>query len=214
MTITDPPAATGSEPADGQPVWYKRTWVLVVVAIVVVVGASILIDLPRPISNAEDVASQTASLKEINQDLAPCGFAIKETFLIHQDQLAGTLTPSDRASASKLMVDDQSACSFTNESVYDLTNNIDIQETAAGKYIDRMMSVSTTWVTSDALAAVEDIQYLYLHPGDPAKTRDLSYREKLLAADRNQAIVDVQEAGAILHAHLAQPNLPALPGGD
>ena len=214
MTITDPPAATGSEPADGQPVWYKRTWVLVVVAIVVVVGASILIDLPRPISNAEDVSSQTASLKEINQDLAPCGFAIKETFLIHQDELAGTLTPSDQASASKLMVDDQSACSFTNESVYDLTNNIDIQETAAGKYIDRMMSVATTWVTSDALAAVEDIQYLYLHPGDPTKTRDLDYREKLLAADRNQAIVDVQEAEAILHTHLAPPNLPALPGGD
>jgi type II secretory pathway pseudopilin PulG len=214
MTTTDPPAASGPEPAEEQPVWYKRTWLLVVAAIVVVVGASILIDLPRPITNAEDVSSQTASLKEINQDLAPCGFAIKETFLIHQDQLAGTLTPSDQATASKLMVDDQSACSFTNESVYDLTNNIDIQDTAAGKYIDRMMSVATTWVTSDALAAVEDIQYLYLHPGDPAKTRDLAYRENLLAADRNQAIVDVQQANTILHAHLAPPNLPALPGGN
>jgi hypothetical protein len=214
MTSSDPPTATGPDPADARTIWYKRTSVLVVAAIAVVVGASILIDLPRPISNAEDVASQTASLKEINQDLAPCGYAIKETFLIHQDQVAETLTPSDHASATKMMVDDQSACSFTNSSVYDLTNNIQVQDTAAGKFVDRMLSVATTWVTSDALAAVEDIQYLYLHPGDPAKTRDLLAQEKLLAADRAQAILDVQEADAILHTRLAPPNLPALPGGN
>jgi hypothetical protein len=210
----EPMAATFPHSSDQQPVWYKRTWLLVTAAIVVVVAASILIDLPRPISIAEDVASQTTSLKEINTDVAGCGYAVKETFLIHQHQLAGTLTPSDRTSATKMLLDDQTACSFTNSRIFDLTNNIQVQDTSAGKYIDRMLSVSTTWVTSDALAAVEDIQALYLNPGDPGKTRDLAVQEKQLAIDRNQAIIDVQQAGSILHTALPSPALPALPGGN
>ena len=213
-TMSEPTPDTSPAPFGDRPVWYKRTWVLVTAAIVVLVGVSILIDLPRPVSNAEDTASQTASLKEINQDVAVCGYAVKETFLIHQNQVAGKLTPSDRSAATKMLTDDQTACSFTSNSVFDLTNNIQIQDTAAGKNIDRMLSVTTTWVTSDALAAVEDIQYLFLHPGDAAKTKDLAARERLLAADRAKAFVYVQQAESILHAHLAPPNLPALPGGS
>ena len=215
--MTEPTPASFADPtesSDGQLVWYKRTWVMVTAAIIVVIGASILIDLPRPVSNAEDVASQTASLKEINTDVRGCGYAIKETFLIHQHQLAGTLTPSDRTSATKMLLDDQTACSFTNSLIFDLTNNVQVQDTAAGKYIDRMLSISTTWVTSDALAAVEDIQALYLHPGDPARTRDLAAQEKQLTIDRNQSIIDVQLADAILHTTLPAPDLPALPGGN
>jgi hypothetical protein len=212
--MTQPHPNTPPDAFDEQPVWYKRTWVLVTAAIVVVIGASILIDLPRPVSNAEDVASQTASLKEINTDVAGCGYAVKETFLIHQHQLAGTLSPSDHTSATKMLFDDQTACSFTNSRIFDLTNNIQVQDTSAGKYIDRMLSISTTWVTSDALAAVEDIQFLYLHPGDPVKIRDLAAREKQLTIDRNQAILYVQQASSILHAELPPPNLPALPGGN
>ncbi len=217
MTIPSDDAPAPSVPGPGpgadaaQPVWYKRTWLIVTVAIAAVVGASILIDLPRHVSNAEDVASQTATLKEINTDVAPCGYAVNETFLIHHDQVAGTLTPTDRVSATKMLTDDQTACSFTNGSIFDLTNNIQVQDTAAGKYVDRMLSITTTWVTSDALAAVEDIQYLYLHPGDRAKIRDLARQELLLARDRAQAIGDIQQADALLHAHLAAPNLPALP---
>jgi hypothetical protein len=194
-----------------RPVWYRRTWVIVTAAIVAVIGASILVDLPRTVSTAEDVASQTATLKEINTDVAPCGYAVNETFLIHHDQVAGTLTPADRQSATKMLTDDQTTCSFTNGSIFDLTNNIQVQDTAAGKYVDRMLSVTTTWATSDALAAVEDIQYLYLHPGDRAKARDLIVQEKLLAQDRAQAVDDIQRADALLHAHLPDPNLPSLP---
>ena len=208
--IPTPVGPTGVPVPDEPVVWYKRTWLIVVVAIVVVIGASVLIDLPRPISNAEDIASQTASLKEINADVAPCGYAITETFLIHHDQVAGTLTPTDRQAATKMLTDDQTACSFTSNSIFDLTNNVQVQDTAAGKFVDRMLSVTTTWATSEALAAVEDIQVLYLHPGDQAKQRDLVTQEKLLAYDRAQAFYDIQQAGALLHTHLPEPNLPAL----
>src|SRR5664279_3858443 len=119
---------TGVPGRDEPVTWYKRTWVITTAAIVVVIGASILIDLPRPISNAEDIASQTASLKEINNDVAPCGYAITETFLVHHDQVAGTLTPTDRQAATKMLTDDQTACSFTSGSIFDLTNNVQVQD--------------------------------------------------------------------------------------
>jgi flagella basal body P-ring formation protein FlgA len=211
--MTNPPDDTTSPmpPGGDRIVWYKRTWVIVTAAIVAVIGASILIDLPRPVSNAEDVASQSATLKEINTDVAPCGYAIGETFLIRHDQVNGTLTPTDRQSATRMLTDDQTACSFTNGSIFDLTNNIQVQDTAAGKYVDRMLSVTTTWVTSDALAAVEDIQYLYLHPGDRVKARDLVVQEQALARDRAQAVFDIQQADDLLHSHLPAPNLPVLP---
>ena len=206
-----PPDAVPSRAAQAKRPIYKRTWVIVTAAIVVVVGASVLIDLPQPISNAQDIASQTASMKEINMDLTPCSYAVNETFLIHHDQVTGALSTTDRESAAKMLVDDQTACSFTGSSVFDLTNNIQVSDTAAGKYVDRMLSTAVIWTTSDALAAVEDIQVLYSDPTNAAKLADLAKQERLLRDDRNQAIADILSADSILHAQLAQPNLPALP---
>ena len=61
-------------------VWYRRPWVLASLALVVIVAISVVIDLPRPITPAQDQASQNASIKEINTDLADCAFAVKESF--------------------------------------------------------------------------------------------------------------------------------------
>jgi len=195
-------------------VWYKRPWVLVMAAIVIVVAASVLSDLPQPVSRADDISSQTASIKEINQDLGPCAYAIKETFLIAQAQQTGTLTAADRAQAPTMLKNDQTACSFTSSSIFDLTNNIQIQDTAAGKRIDRMLSVVTIWSTSDALAAVEDIQALYVDPTNAPRRADLAKRERLLAKDRAEAFSDVAAADALLNTQLDMPRLPALPSGS
>lgn len=208
----DPASMPASSLARTRSVWYRRPWVLVCAAIVVVVGASILVDLPRQVSTSDDVASQTASLVEINQDVSPCKFAVQETFAIYGDLRSGTLSTADRAQAPTMLRDDQSACSFTNSAIFDLTNDIQIQDTAAGKDIDHMLSVVTIWVTSDALAAVEDIQTLYGNPGNRAAALDLAAQERLLATDRGEAVSDVQAADVLLGgAHLPMPNLPILP---
>lgn len=210
-TPFDPSTMSGAGLPPTRAVWYKRPWVLVTAAVVVVIGASVLIDLPRPISNSEDVASQTSSINEINTDLTGCAFAVQETFTIYQDMKTGGLTASDRMRAPSMLRDDQTACSLTNSSIFDLTNNIQVQDTTAGKNVDRMLSVTTVWVTADALAAVEDIQSLYGNPNNAAKVADLGNQEALLAKDRAEAIADVQGAQQILGAKLPMPNLPDLP---
>ena len=64
-----------------------------------------------------------------------------------------------------MLRDDQSACSFTSSSIYDLSN-VEGTGTPAGKDINQVVNVATIWATSDALAAIEDIQTLSTDPGN------------------------------------------------
>jgi hypothetical protein len=192
-------------------VWYKRPWVLVTFGVVVIVAASVAVDLPRHTTVAEDVSAETSLMNQINGDIGGCGYAIQETFTIYQDLKAGSLTSADRSRTPKLLRDDQTACSFTSNAIYDLTNNIQTSGTTAGKSIGQALDVATLWTTSDALAAIEDIQKIYAGTATPATVADLSQQERLLATDRAKAVVDVQAAEAALHAHLPAPNLPTQP---
>ncbi len=190
--------------------WYKRPWFLITLGIIVVLGVSIISDIPRHITKAQDASEQNDSIHQINTDTAPCVFAIKESFRFYQEFVKGELSSSHLAQVSTLLVGDQTACSFASGGVYDLTNNIQVNDTTAGIHIDSMLSVIVTWVTSDALAAIEDIQYLISHPGDSKKIRNLSKRELILASDRRHIFADFNVAERVLGLALKNPNIPIL----
>jgi len=193
-----------------KPVWYKRGWVLASAAVAALVVASVLVDLPSHTTAATDAADQTAIMKQINTALAGCSYGVKETFTIYQDQRAGSLTPSEKSLTPSMLRDDQTACSFTSSSIYDLSN---VQGTAtpAGKDIGQVVNVATLWATSDALAAIEDIQSLWSDPSNAPALADLPKREASLAQGRSQADGDVQAAERILHATIPMPDMPDLP---
>ncbi len=193
-----------------RPVWYKRGWVLVTAAVVALIVASVLVDLPTHTTVATDTADQTAVMKQINTALAGCSYGVKETFTIYQRQRAGSLNPSERSLTTSMLRDDQSACSFTSSSIYDLSN-VQGTSTPAGKNIGLVVNVATLWATSDALAAIEDVQTLSSDPTNAKALGDLPEREAALAQGRSQAISDVQAAAHILHARLPMPNMPDLP---
>lgn len=191
--------------------WYRRPWVLAMIGVVVVVGASVAVDLPRNTTIPDDVAAQTTLMNQINTDIAPCGFAVQESFSLYTDMKAGSLTPSDRVRVPALLRDDQTACSFTSSPIFELSS-IQPSGTTAGKSIGQVVSQVTLWATSDALSAIEDIQSIYSGTDNAATVADLSKQERLLAADRASAITDDQTAERILNgARLPAPNLPALP---
>lgn len=192
-------------------VWYRRPWFLLTVALVVIAAISVVIDLPRPLTKAEDAASQNASVKEINADLADCAFAVKESFRFYNLDVTGKLTPSDKAQVPILLTGDETACSFASEPVYDLTNNLQVDDTASGKHIDRMLSVVERWITDYALASIRDIQYLFIHPGDATTIRHLGTQELGLANERQKALVDETEADAVLGVTLHAVKIPSLP---
>lgn len=207
----NPASMRTSSLTSSKAVWYQRPWVLIIIAIVVMVAASVAVDLPHPISTAEDAAAQNATLKQVNADIAPCGFAITESFNFYQRYVTDHLTPSQLGQVPPLLVNDQSACSFTSGYIYDLTNNIQVDDTTAGKHVDLMLSVIVNWITSDALAAIEDIQYLFSHRGEPTKIHDLMVQESRLSRDRTLALSDLAAAKRVLGVPLDTLKLPALP---
>jgi hypothetical protein len=207
----DPASMPLSSLGIAKAVWYRRPWVLTLLALIVILAISIVIDLPRSTTTAEDAASQNSSIKEMNTDLAECTFAANESFNFYNAKVAKRLTPSDLAQIPTLLVGDQTACSFASEPVYDLTNNLQVDDTTAGKHIDRMLSVVEKWITDNALAAVEDIQYLFVHPGDLAKVHNLAAQETDLAKDRRKALGDERAAELILKVKLVPLKLPTLP---
>ena len=196
-------------------VWYRRPWVLATAAVLVVLIACVLVDLPHNTSTSEDTRAETTLMNEINTDLAPCDYAVQEAFTIYTSLKDGSLTPGDRARVPTLLREDQTACSFTSQPIYDLSS-MQPAGTDAGKSIGQVDSQVTTWTTSDALAAIEDIQNIYTGTGVTAATADLAKQQRLLASDRAKAMVAFQTAERQLgNAHLPQlvvPVLPRLPG--
>ncbi|HEX7443006.1 MAG TPA: hypothetical protein VF320_03905 [Acidimicrobiales bacterium] len=193
-----------------KPVWYKRAWVLATGAVVAVVVASVLVDLPSKTTVATDTADQTAVMKQINSAIAGCSFGVAETFTIYQALKKHSLSASNKAETPSMLRDDQSACSFTSSSIFDLSN-VQGTGTAAGKNIGQVVNVATLWATSDALGAIEDIQTLTTSPGNATALADLSKRQVALAQGRTQARNYVLAADRILNTRLPMPDMPALP---
>jgi len=211
----DPASMAISSLSTTKAIWYKRPWVIITFVIVVVVGVSVITDLPHPISTTEDVAAQNASMKQINTDVAPCVYAVKEAFSFYRDAIAGNLTKDRLKVVNTYLPNDQTVCSFASAGMSDLTNNLQVLDTAAGKNIDKLLLVAVTWMDSDANAAIVDIQYLIKHPGDAAKIADLRLRQKYLAEDRAKAFALLDTASSILGTPLtplALPSLAPLPG--
>lgn len=206
----DPGSMPYSSLSTTKAVLYKRPWFLVTVAVIVVLAVSVISDLPHPITKMQDASAQNASIKQINTDISPCVFALKESFNFYQQKVDGQLSASNLAQVPSLLVGDQSACSFTSGSIYDLTNNIQPLDTKAGKDIEHVLSVVVLWSTSDALAAIEGIQYLFSHPGDAKKIHNLGLKEALLAKDRQLALDYVAKAERTLGVNLKQPIMPTL----
>lgn len=210
-TPYDPASMATSSLSSEKVIWYRRPWVVVTVVLVLVVAIAVITDLPRPLAKSEDATAQNASLKQINTDIAPCAYAVKEAFGFYRDSVTGKLTPQKLSVIKTYLPNDQTVCSFASAGMSDLTNNLQVLDTAAGKYIDRIVKVAVTWMDSDGNAAIVDIGYLIKHPGDAKKMADLRKQQSYLNQDRQIALGYLNTARSILAPqHLNNLNLPEL----
>jgi hypothetical protein len=177
--------------------------------IFVVLLVTVISDLPVSTSRADDISAERSVLSEVNTDLAGCALAINQAIGIWNLQAAHQLSAADRAPTPGLLSDDQTACSFTNEDIFDLTN-IQVPGTPAGKNLGQMLATATLWTTSDALQAIEDVQTLMSDPGDVSALRNLSHEEQQLTTDRRIALVQERAADRDLDTHLPTVDLPTV----
>lgn len=184
---------------------------IVTAVVVVILAVTALTDLPSHATKASQTSEDTAIMKEVVSDIAPCAYAVNESFTIWKDTESHTLSSSDIARVPGLLRDDQTACSFTSEAIYDLTSNIEVPQTTSGKPLGQMVGTVTLWATSDALSAIESIQTLTSDPGNAAALKQLQKEEPILASDRAQAEAQLNATDKILSTKLPALNLPVLP---
>jgi len=202
-----------SPPPKRAPIWERRRGLVIGLAVAAVVLITVLSDLPVSTSRASDISAERSVMSEVNTDLASCAYAIHQSVGIWNLQAAHQLTTAERAPTPGLLGDDQSACSFTNEDIFDLTN-VQVPQTTAGKQLGQMVATATLWTTSDALRAIEDVQTLLNDPGNTAALRSLSTAEAQLAADRATALAQEAAADRALDTHLPPVDLPVVVGNS
>ena len=205
MTVTDAAPVTKKEP-----IWQRHRRLAIVAAVLVIALITVLTDLPTSTSRASDIAAERSVMSEVNSDLQPCAYAVRQAVGIWAFQAHHQLSAAERAPTPGLLSDDQSACSFTNQGVYDLSN-VQVPGTPAGKKLGQLLAVALLWTTSDSLRAIEDVQTLMNRPDDAAAVRDLSREEAQLASDRRNALADENAADRDLGIHLQPVNLPPVP---
>jgi hypothetical protein len=207
----DPGSMPSSSLSIHKAIWYRRPWFLATVGIILVVGVSVITDLPHPISKAEDASQQNGVIKQINGDSAPCIYAVKESFSFYRQELNHTLAAVNLKTVKNYLLEDQTICSFASGPVSDMTNNIQVSDTNPGKKVDSALASTVKWITYDGVATILDIRNYFGTTPLHMNTSDLIKNENLLASDRAAEIADVQSASAMLGIPLTPINLPALP---
>ncbi len=190
---------------------FKRRGVIVSAAVVVVLAVTVVTDLPQHSSLSSQIAGAKTIVQEVNADVGPCAYAANESFTIYGDQKAHHLNQSDIARVPGLLRDDQVACSFTSDPIFQLSSDIEVPGSAAGKPLGQMVATVLLWATSDALSAIESIQTLSSDPGSRPASDQLKKEESLLSSDRALAERQLQAAEKVLGTKLPDLNLPALP---
>lgn len=200
-----------AEPASGKRPWFRRTWILGLIIAVLVVGASIIADLPHQVSPTALAAQATTLVKSVDADIRTCTYSVNQSYTIYDRSVAGTLTGSQRAEAPALLSQNEQACSFANQSVVDLST-LTLPTGAGGADLNNMITNVEVWMTSDAVAAMDDMEKLIVHPGDTAAKQGLANEEHLFRTDRAKADDAIAAAEKRLGgAHIPDPALPLTP---
>ncbi len=207
----DPGSMPSTSLAAVRAIWYRRPWFMATVGIVLVVAISVVTDLPRHVTNAQDISQQNAVIKQINGDTAPCVFALKESFSFYRSERNHTLLAANLPVVKNYLLEDQTACSFASGPVYDMTNNIQPIDTAAGKKVDSAMAATVKWITYDAVGAIVAIRNYFGSTPFHLSDQKLSQSENSLAIDHATIVNDLSAASSLLGHALTPINIPTLP---
>ncbi len=207
----DPGSMPSSSLTIGKAVWYRRPWFLATVGIILVVAVSVITDLPHHTTKSEDAAQQNGVIKLINSDSAPCVYALKESYSFYRTELAHPLSGANLKTVKNYLLQDQTVCSFASGPISDMTNNIQVSDTAPGKKVDAALASVVKWLTYDGVGTILDIRNYFATTPFHMDTASLSRHENMLSQDRAAVIADVQAASSLLGTTLTPINLPDLP---
>lgn len=191
--------------------WYKRPVVVLAAAVVVIIAASVVVDIPHPATSQVQATEYATLLRSVDTGIKTCTFGIKETLTIYERARQGTLTASDRKQIPNLVIQDEQACTFVNQSLVNIPT-LTIPPGPARAPIAAMITSTLQWTTSDAARVITSVDTLLSDPTDQKAHAELLRAEHDLEADRLAANAHVREASRVLHgAYIPYPTLPVIP---
>jgi hypothetical protein len=206
------PVAGAELPVPKKPL-YKRRAVVVPGALTLVLAVVVLTDLPQNSSRAAQISNDTSVMSEVNSDIGPCSYALGESFTIYRDLSAGSLSRSEERQVPGLLTDDQTACSFMDDSIYQLST-ITVPGSGSGRDLGQLVGTVTLWATADALSAIEQVQVLDTDPSDRHALKVLAGDEKLLGSDRAEAEAELAAADRSVRMRLPTLDLAEVPASS
>jgi hypothetical protein len=201
LTSTRPAPARPTEGAAPKKPFYQRRAFLVPGVLTVVLAVVVLTDLPQNSSRTAQLSNDKTVMSEVNSDIGPCSYALGEALNIYGDLSAGSLTSAEQRQVPGLLTDDQTACSFTDDSIYQLST-ITVPGSGSGRDLGQLVGTVTLWATADALSAIEQVQVLDSDLSDRHALEALASAEKLLRSDRAQAEAELAAADRSVQARL------------
>lgn len=214
-----PPSATSADAGTaGTKPWFKRRGWLISGALVVMVAVAVIVDLPEHQNRPGQISDDTSVMSQVNSDIGPCSYALKESFIIYRRLVAHNLKPSEVGQVPSLLSQDQTACSYADDNIYQLSQ-IDIPNSPSGKYMGQVINSVTLWATADALAVIEEIQAVAAKPADfkapsTRARKRLARFEELLTQDRAKAEAELARANSMLQTRLPALNLTRVPASQ
>lgn len=160
----------------------------------VVVVLAVVTDLPGPATHAATVASVQSTLQEIEGDVAPCSYALKESFGLEDDLRSGDLSASKQSLAKGFLQDDYDACSYTDDSLGDLAS-LGTAGSGTSAALTRIASTSLTWCVQDAFRAIAYGVRLTQHDDVIANQKRLVAEESVLNVQRGKVQADLATLG-------------------
>jgi hypothetical protein len=175
--------------------WYLRPATLAGAVVVAFVAVAIISDIPARAGHAQKISDAKGYVTEAYGYLNSCNAALEEAFNIAGQVASGTLSSGDMQRVPDLLRDDNVACSYTNDDVFQL-DSMTVPRSVAE--LDKLQTALSLWVVPDAYGATSAITVLAKHPGEPAASAQLRKYDAKLNSDRASA----QEALAAIDHQL------------
>lgn len=190
--------------------WYRRRATIVALGVLVVLGVTIVIDLPTSQSRTAEIGSTKSFVLEAYGYLASCNTGIAEAYRLAGDVAGGHLSAHDLASANRFVSDDHLGCSETNNDVFELAS---ISVPRVPKGTGTFASAVFSWVANDAFFVTGALVTLVQQPRNAAASMQLYTYQAKMTADRAVAASALATMGRELGTTLPALTLFRVPRG-
>lgn len=193
--------ASGERPADGSsPLpWYRKPTWWATGAVLTGLAVTVVLDLPRPATQAGRQADLRSFVASVQGDVAPCSAGLHDAMRAYDDALRRPPLLSVGI-ARRFVQDGIAACTFTNSGIVAL-GNAQPPRSLASEHLGPLAKESLLWASLDAEAALRQLGDLLAAPTNTSIYAALQRSLHTLAGAR--ATVESQVRGAQRHLGMA-----------